>query len=316
MSWDATRWAWRTPADGLAKYVLLALADYADSKGASCYPSLGEVASKTGLGTSTVRRLLRQLESDGLIKVRVSSGGRHARSDYKLLISQDGIEDSKTQPERAGKESSNTSPLRASKQAKTRPARSPKGNVTQPERAGINSETQPERRETQPERARNPTRAGDVVPTTSHEPVIEPTTTKTAVAVRGKKRPDDGGNLALIEAPVLAVQSIHSGNAVQVWVDAYRAAHPGVRETAQQKGQVSREFRQLQEAGNDSLRILRAVQAAGEKGFATISREFSLLASGRTNGNGHAVRASTTENRVGVALALAETLRAEEAQAR
>lgn len=155
MSRRATDWAWKTTARGVRLLVLLALADYADKDTAQCHPSLPQIGDKTGLGTSTIRRELRNLETDGLIKTDVSAGGRHARSDYTLMLG--------TQPERAGKELGATHSERLGKSSET-----------QPERAGCGPETQPHRAETQPERAGNPTRAGGVVPTTSHTTSHQP----------------------------------------------------------------------------------------------------------------------------------------------
>lgn len=236
--------------------VLLALADYASKKDATCYPSLPELADKTGLGTSTVRRVLRSLEAMGAIKADVSAGGRHVRSTYTLAV-ETVLE---TQPERAGNE-----------RVETQPLRSGQNSVTQPERAGFKPETQPERRETQPERARNPTRAGGVVPKTGHRTSQEPTTGAAAASRRGT------GELFLLDSP--PVQGINSGNVATAWIDTFRREHPGTVETNRQKLQAAREARNLIEAGNDPARVLAAAESAAAKGYSTVEREFTLLAS-------------------------------------
>ncbi len=155
MSRRATDWAWKTSVKGTELLVLLALADYADKSTAQCHPSLPQIAEKTGLGTSTIRRSLRSLEAGGAIKTDVSTGGRHSRSGYTLLL--------ETQPQRAGIE-----------QSVSRSERLGIPAPTQPERAGLALETQPERRETQPQRAGNPTSVVGVVPKTSHTTSHQP----------------------------------------------------------------------------------------------------------------------------------------------
>lgn len=65
-------WAWRQPVTGLARYVLLALVERANTKG-ECWPSVATLASMTGLAEKTVRRHLHELEAAGAIE-------RHRRS--------------------------------------------------------------------------------------------------------------------------------------------------------------------------------------------------------------------------------------------
>lgn len=244
MSRKAADWAWKTPAKGVQLLVLLALADYANDKTLECRPSLPSIAEKTGLGTSTVRRELRSLEAAGLIKTEVSSGGRHARSHYHFVITE-------TQPQRAGK--------KASKQPKKRPETQP-DRAPSPTTAGGFTEGNPTTV------ARNPTRAGGVVPKTGKEP--------SAKADRRRRAdPEQGELIEGLPNPI----RIHAGDVTAAWCDAYRAARPGKIPTPQLKGQVSREARQLIEAGNDPAAVRTAAAQAGTKGFATVQREFSQM---------------------------------------
>lgn len=160
-------WVWRTEAKGLQQHVLLALANYHNKDDGQCNPSIAELADCTGLGATTIRRTLRQLEEAGWIKTDATKGGRRQRAHYRLQFDAT---------------------------AETRPERpSNGGGETRPDGPSIASKTPPERPgsppETRPERPLNPAGAADVVPRT-HIP-SEPTTTEgAAVATPGAV---DGG---------------------------------------------------------------------------------------------------------------------------
>ena len=66
MSFKLTREAWQTPLDGNPKYVLLALADYADKRGV-CFPGIDKISIKCGLNERTVRRAVKILLKEGYI---------------------------------------------------------------------------------------------------------------------------------------------------------------------------------------------------------------------------------------------------------
>ena len=69
-----------------------------------------------------------------------------------------------------------------------------------------------------------------------------------------------------------------------VWVEAFRETRPGVRETRSQRGQVSREARELLEAGNDPQRVLQVAKVAAIHGWSTLKRQFALETAPAGNG--------------------------------
>jgi DNA-binding IscR family transcriptional regulator len=72
ISWMA--YAWKDgPMDSNARYVYLALADYANEAG-EAYPSLPTIIRKTRLSESTVRRSIQALEVEGWLKVTRGQG--------------------------------------------------------------------------------------------------------------------------------------------------------------------------------------------------------------------------------------------------
>lgn len=89
MSLTATRWAWQQSIAAGPKYVLLALADYADNEGA-CFPSQKKLAEKCTLSRATINVHLQFLVSNELIiiKHRSNAQGRRRASFYYLALSQ------------------------------------------------------------------------------------------------------------------------------------------------------------------------------------------------------------------------------------
>lgn len=90
MSYDITRWAWdQTGLDRTSKYVLLALADYADDKG-ECFPSIPAMAERMGYSrgsTKSVTSGLTTLQQRGLVTVtKRRRSGTNAQTShlYKL----------------------------------------------------------------------------------------------------------------------------------------------------------------------------------------------------------------------------------------
>jgi hypothetical protein len=88
MSNEALTWAFRqgiSCADG--KFVLVALADYADDEG-SCYPGQERLATMTGQSVRTVRRQLANLEGLSLItrKPRYNRSGHRTSDRYHLCL--------------------------------------------------------------------------------------------------------------------------------------------------------------------------------------------------------------------------------------
>lgn len=93
MSIEALSWAWRqTGLKPIEKLVLLAIADHADDLGRNIFPSRSRLAKKTGLGETTVGRVIKSLSGKHkkmeIEKVR-SKAGDFDHNEYNLLISKD-----------------------------------------------------------------------------------------------------------------------------------------------------------------------------------------------------------------------------------
>lgn len=78
---------WALDLDHSQQSLLLALADHAKDDGSDCFPGVGYLAWKTGYSERQVQRILRELESNHLIKpLAHGTGGRHLRTEYQLLL--------------------------------------------------------------------------------------------------------------------------------------------------------------------------------------------------------------------------------------
>lgn len=87
MNATATQWAWRQHLPSTHKLVLLALAFVADVDG-TCSPSITSLAALCSVSTRTVRRALRDLEADGLLKAepRLRPDGSTTSNQYRLCV--------------------------------------------------------------------------------------------------------------------------------------------------------------------------------------------------------------------------------------
>jgi len=95
MSIEALNWAWSVPDVSPAqKLVLLALANYADSRG-KCWPSIKTVSRKTCLARRTVTRALETLAVAGFVRAdrRSRDDGSQSSNIYHLPIKQGGQAD-------------------------------------------------------------------------------------------------------------------------------------------------------------------------------------------------------------------------------
>src|SRR3990167_3409781 len=81
----AQAWAWQVEIGGVAKFVLVALADHADDKGI-CWPGARGLAAKCGVTERTIRANLKQLAEQGLIEAeeRKRDDGSQASNRYYL----------------------------------------------------------------------------------------------------------------------------------------------------------------------------------------------------------------------------------------
>ena len=71
-----------------AKFVLMALADWADDNGINCYPSVYEMAEYMTCSERTVQRLLRELEEGGWVAVVGNAQGGGSSRQYALNVPQ------------------------------------------------------------------------------------------------------------------------------------------------------------------------------------------------------------------------------------
>ena len=85
MSNKAQAWAWQVEIGGVAKLVLVALADHADDKGI-CWPGARGLAAKCGVTERTIRANLKALAEQGLIEAeeRRRDDGSQASNRYYL----------------------------------------------------------------------------------------------------------------------------------------------------------------------------------------------------------------------------------------
>ena len=82
MSFLITRHIWdHSPQKGNAKFVLLALADFANKRGLA-WPSIQTLATKTGISGRQIKRILPKLEEAGEIHIERSGPGRRRVHHY------------------------------------------------------------------------------------------------------------------------------------------------------------------------------------------------------------------------------------------
>lgn len=76
MSVKVMAWVWdHSEAKGMARLVLLAIADHADDERWSAWPSVARIAAKVKISERTVQRYLRSLEALGEVTVAAKQGG-------------------------------------------------------------------------------------------------------------------------------------------------------------------------------------------------------------------------------------------------
>lgn len=88
MSNEALTWAFRQDVPMTQKFVLVALADYADERG-ECFPKHETTAARTGASVSTVKRALRGLMESGHLSMshQYREDGRLRSNRYRLNLS-------------------------------------------------------------------------------------------------------------------------------------------------------------------------------------------------------------------------------------
>lgn len=77
---------WKLELTHSQMLVALALADHGDDAGGNIFPSLGHIAWKCGYDKRQVRRIVRRLETTGLL-VKVAEGSGTRAAEYRLDVS-------------------------------------------------------------------------------------------------------------------------------------------------------------------------------------------------------------------------------------
>jgi len=87
MSIAAMNWAWRQDVKPVPKLILMALADAADDEGV-CWPSVSTVATKSGVSSRTVQRVMQSLTKRELLvaEPRHRGDGSCLSNRYRLLL--------------------------------------------------------------------------------------------------------------------------------------------------------------------------------------------------------------------------------------
>lgn len=80
MAWESA------PVEGTDLLLLLALADFANDSGESCYPSIATLAKRMRKSERSVSRGISSLEKAGLLEVVLRGGGRNS-SRYRIVVS-------------------------------------------------------------------------------------------------------------------------------------------------------------------------------------------------------------------------------------
>lgn len=86
MSVRVMTWVWEhSQAEGLARLVLLAIADSADDTGANAWPSVATIASKCKVSERTVQRVVQALAASGQLVVDWNAGP-HGTNRFRVVM--------------------------------------------------------------------------------------------------------------------------------------------------------------------------------------------------------------------------------------
>lgn len=125
---DAMSWAWRQTLKAGPKFVLIALADYADENW-SCFPGVPTIAQRVGTGESTVRDNIARLVESGhiIVERRHRAGGSRSSNRYVLCHDRQEPESGggSQEPESGGGKSQNPADLQPESGGATNPQVNP-----------------------------------------------------------------------------------------------------------------------------------------------------------------------------------------------
>jgi DNA-binding Lrp family transcriptional regulator len=88
MSNEALNWAWRQTLKTGPKFVLVALADYADERH-SCFPSFKKIEERTGYDQRTIGRHVKSLEDAGLLQRQQRRYDDGRKAGFRFFLSVD-----------------------------------------------------------------------------------------------------------------------------------------------------------------------------------------------------------------------------------
>lgn len=135
MSVRVMSWVWdHGPEDQAELLVLLALADFCNDAG-ECWPSMSAIARKARVWERSARRIVRRLEAQGFLEIRVG-GGRCTSSRYRILMRenpdrQSGIDN----PGSGNPDPGSQKPGPTGPETRTRRSPEPSGTVSEPQSA-------------------------------------------------------------------------------------------------------------------------------------------------------------------------------------
>lgn len=284
--WDSTV---RAPE----RFTLLALADRADEDGI-CWPSVPTLARKCRTGESTIRRHLKALAGLGVLRVKHRSNDS---SVYQIVLSQlRQLVDAEEQrdPSQSDSPSQSDRGRRGRKSSRPNPCQ-----IDTPSQSGRGAQSDsPSQIEqsTPPNLSSDPSQIG-------RQYISDPSVDPSGTTAPRASRTAPGAQLAIVQPTKVAIANVNQGHLVAAWVEGFTEAHDA-EPTSRQKGQAARECGALLRAGNPPERVLAAARSAGQRGFATVEREYADLSSRRGAGPSRP-RQSTTDARVKAAADLA-----------
>lgn len=85
MSGKATGMVWELDIPHNQQFVLLAMADHADHHGSNIFPSVADIAWKTGYSERQVQRIIKTMRDNNLLRLDKKQMGRYGTNCYTIL---------------------------------------------------------------------------------------------------------------------------------------------------------------------------------------------------------------------------------------
>lgn len=84
MSGKATGMVWELDLPHAQQFVLLAMADHADQEGAKIFPSVADIAWKTGYSDRQVRRIIKIMRDSSVLELTKANYGKYGTNCYRI----------------------------------------------------------------------------------------------------------------------------------------------------------------------------------------------------------------------------------------